>query len=177
MPSRSASSSARWVWLDASVPGPSQMRHVDDQRLGRGVDGSATAVAMCQSRRAAFTVGRQDAAGVAGSYSHQLGGLVQGHVLFCQAVENLKSALFFWGQCHILHDVTAMMGPGHLDQGLTLDVTGTNAFKMICRPDPRWPRQCRPTVRAVPPAQTQLGASSCRRCWLGPGRGPSPSAG
>ena len=40
-------------------------------------------------------------------------------------------------------DVTAMMGPGHLDQGLTLDVTGTNAFKMICRPDPRWPRQCR----------------------------------
>ena len=38
--------------------------------------------------------------------------------------------------------VTAMMGPGHLDQGLTLDVTGTNAFKMICRPDPRWPRQC-----------------------------------
>ena len=51
----------------ASVPGPSQMRQVDDQRLGRGVDGSATAVAMCQSRRAAFTVGRQDAAGVAGS--------------------------------------------------------------------------------------------------------------
>ena len=129
--------------VDASVPGPSQMRHVDDQRLGRGVDGSATAVAMCQSRRAAFTVGRQDAAGVAGSYSHQLGCLVQGHVLCCQAVENLKSALFFWGQCHILHDVTAMMGPGHLDQGLTLDVTGTNAFKMICRPDPRWPRQCR----------------------------------
>ena len=82
------------------------MRHVDDQRLGRGVDGSATAVAMCQSRRAAFTVGRQDAAGVAGSYSHQLGCLVQGHVLCCQAVENLKSALFFWGQCHILHDVT-----------------------------------------------------------------------
>ena len=38
------------------------------------------------------------------------------------------------------HDVTAIMGPGHLDQGLTLDVTGTNAFKMICRPDPRWPR-------------------------------------
>ena len=68
---------------------------------------------------------------------------VQGHVLCCQAVENLKSALFFWGQCHILHDATAMMGPGHLDQGLTLDVTGTNAFKMICRPDPRWPRQCR----------------------------------
>ena len=129
--------------VDASVPGPSQLRHVDDQRLGRGVDGSATAVAMCQSRRAAFTVGRQDAAGVAGSYFHQLGCLVQGHVLFCQAVENLKSALFFWGQCHILHDVTAMMGPGHLDQGLTLDVTGTNAFKMICRPDPRWPRQCR----------------------------------
>ena len=52
--------------------------------------------------------GRQDAAGVAGSYSHQLGCLVQGHVLCCQAVENLKSALFFWGQCHILHDVTAM---------------------------------------------------------------------
>ena len=117
--------------VDASVPGPSQLRHVDDQRLGRGVDGSATAVAMCQSRRAAFTVGRQDAAGVAGSYSHQLGGLVQGHVLCCQAVENLKSALFFWGQCHILHDVTAMMGPGHLDQGLTLDVDGTNAFKMM----------------------------------------------
>ena len=84
----------------------SQMRQVDDQRLGRGVDGSATAVAMCQSRRAAFTVGRQDAAGVAGSYSHQLGCLVQGHVLCCQAVEHMKSALFFWGQCHILHDVT-----------------------------------------------------------------------
>ena len=102
--------------VDASVPGPSQLRHVDDQRLGRGVDGLATAVARCQSRRAAFTVGRQDAAGVAGSYSHQLGCLVQGHVLCCQAVENLKSALFFWGQCHILHDVTAMMGPGHLDR-------------------------------------------------------------
>ena len=56
--------------------------------------------------RAAFTVGRQDAAGVAGSYSHQLGCLVQGHVLCCQAVEHMKSALFFWGQCHILHDVT-----------------------------------------------------------------------
>ena len=53
--------------VDASVPGPSQLRHVDDQRLGRGIDGSATAVAMCQSRRAAFTVGRQDAAGVTGS--------------------------------------------------------------------------------------------------------------
>ena len=38
--------------VDASVAGPSQLRHVDDQRLGRGVDGSATAVARCQSRRA-----------------------------------------------------------------------------------------------------------------------------
>ena len=147
---------------------PSQMRHVDDQRLGRGVDGSATAVAMCQSRRAAFTVGRQDAAGVAGSYSHQLGGLVQGHVLCCQAVENLKSALFFWGQCHILHDVTAMMGPGHLDQGLTLDVTGTNAFKMICRPDPRWP-QTVPTASVSSDligAWLQAPSQSCPLTWL-----------
>ena len=67
--------------VDASVPGPSQLRHVDDQRLGRGVDGLATAVARCQSRRAAFTVGRQDAAGVAGSYTHQLGRLIQCNLL------------------------------------------------------------------------------------------------
>ena len=81
------------------------MRHVDDQRLGRGVDGSATAVAMCQSRRAVFTVGRQDAAGVAGSYSHQLGCLVQGNLLRQQAAQNLKSSLLFRGQSHILHSV------------------------------------------------------------------------
>ena len=109
--------------VDASVPRTSQVRHVGDWRLGRGVDRSATAVAMCQSRRTVFTVGRQNASGVAGSYSHQLGCLVQGHMLFCQAVQNLQSVLLFWGQCHILHDVTAMMGPGHLDQGLTLDGT------------------------------------------------------
>ena len=35
--------------VDASVPGPSQLRHVDDQRLGRGVGRSATAVAVGQS--------------------------------------------------------------------------------------------------------------------------------
>ena len=28
-----------------------------------------------------------------------------------------------------------MIYPGHLGSGLTLDVTGRDAFKMICRPD------------------------------------------
>ena len=50
--------------VDAGVPSASQVRHVGDQRLGRGVSRSATAVAVGQSRHAAFTVGRQNAAGV-----------------------------------------------------------------------------------------------------------------
>ena len=43
-----------------------------------------------------------------------------------QAVENLESRLFFGRQYHILHEVnvTAMIYPGHLDSGLTLNVTG-----------------------------------------------------
>ena len=48
-------------------------------------------------------VSRQDAPGVAGADTHERGCLVQCHVLSQQAVENLKSRLFFGSQCHILH--------------------------------------------------------------------------
>ena len=43
--------------------------------------------------------------------TQQRGCLVQGHVLRQRAVQNLKSRLFFGGQCHILHtlNVTFML--------------------------------------------------------------------
>ena len=43
--------------------------------------------------------------------AHQCSGLIQRHVLRQQAVQNLKSGLFFGGQCHILHrgNVTFML--------------------------------------------------------------------
>ena len=45
--------------------------------------------------------------------------------------------------------VTAMIYPGHLGSGLTLRVTGLDAFKMICRPDLEVATRCRRLRRAV----------------------------
>ena len=153
--------------VDASVPGAGQMRHLGDQRLWRGVDGSATAVAVGQSRRPAFTVGHQDAAGVAVSYSHQLGCLVQGHVLFCQAVENLKSALFFWGQCHILHIAGQLVGIFSLD----VDTRAVHFLSVLysgsCRQHSRPGRRQASVGQAVGPVSSV--AADLGRCRL---RGP-----
>ena len=45
-------------------------------------------------------------AGCGAGHSHQCGSLVQCHVLREQAVQNLKSRLFFGLQSHILHEVS-----------------------------------------------------------------------
>ena len=37
----------------------------------------------------------------------------------------------------MLAGLTAMMAPGHLGTGLTVGLTGWNAFVVICRLDPR----------------------------------------
>ena len=55
---------------------------------------------------ASLPVIRQYAPGVAWAHSNQSGSLVQCHVLREQAVENLKSRLFFGFQCHILHEAS-----------------------------------------------------------------------
>ena len=41
--------------------------------------------------------------------SHQCGWLIQGHVLYQQAVENLESGLFFGSQSRILHQRTVTL--------------------------------------------------------------------
>ena len=67
--------------VDARVPGAGQMHHVGNDRFRGGVCRWAATVAMGQSLRPALTIGRQDAPGVSRGHSHQLGCLVQGHVL------------------------------------------------------------------------------------------------
>ena len=82
------------------------MHHVGRHRLGCCVDRSAAPVAVCQGGCSFLPVGSRDAAGVACADTHQLGRLIQHHLLCQQTVQNLDSQLFFWRQCHILHAVS-----------------------------------------------------------------------
>ena len=84
----------------------SQVNHPAPGRLGNGVGRLAAPVAMGKGSSAVPPVIRQDAAGVAWAHSHQSGGLVQGHMLREEAVENLKSRLLLGSQSHILHEVS-----------------------------------------------------------------------
>ena len=87
------------------VSGAGQVHYVDDHCRRCGVGRFASAVPVGQGRRAVLPVSRQGAPGVARTYSHQLGRLIQRNLLCQQAVQNLKSRLLFRGQSHILHSV------------------------------------------------------------------------
>ena len=87
------------------VPGASQMNHSSCNGLGRPVGGSAAAVAVRNGGGSLLPVSRQDAPGMPFADTQQHRCLVQRHMLRLQAVQNLKSRLFFGGHCHILHGV------------------------------------------------------------------------
>ena len=59
-----------------------------------------------EGSRTALLIGCQHAPGVSGADTHQFSPLIQGNVLREEAVQNLKSGLFFLRQCHILHRVS-----------------------------------------------------------------------
>ena len=80
-----------------------QFHHHGSLRGWDSVVGSTAAVAMCQRGGAVFAIGGQHAAGVALGHSQQLGGLVDGHLVFQNGVEHGQSGLFFLVQRHILH--------------------------------------------------------------------------
>ena len=60
---------------------------------------------MGKGSRASLLIGSQDAPGVARADSHQFSRLVHLNVLGEEAVQDLKSGLFFGRQSHILHGV------------------------------------------------------------------------
>ena len=66
---------------------------------------------MGKGSRASLLIGCQDAPGVARADSHQFSRLVQGNVLGEEAVQDLKSGLFFLSQSHILHGVNVTFMP------------------------------------------------------------------
>ena len=93
------------------VPGACQVNHIGRQGIGSCVGRPAAPMTVGQGGCASFPVNRQHAPGVAWADTHQRSGLVQRHMLRQQAVQNLKSRLFFGGHCHILHrgNVTFML--------------------------------------------------------------------
>ena len=97
---------AQMGMVDSLVSSAGQMHHVGDHRLGCCVDRFASTVPVCKGRCSFLPVGGRDAAGLACADTHQLGRLVQCNLLRQQAVQNLDSRLFFWRQCHILHEVS-----------------------------------------------------------------------
>ena len=68
-------------------------------------------MAMGQCGGSLLPVSRQDAPGVAWADTHQGGCLIQRHVFRQQAIQYLKSRLFFGSQCHILHRVNVTFMP------------------------------------------------------------------
>ena len=93
------------------VPGACQVNHICRQGIGSCVGRPAAPMTVGEGGCASFPVNRQHAPGVAWADTHQRSGLVQRHMLRQQAVQNLKSRLFFGGHCHILHrgNVTFML--------------------------------------------------------------------
>ena len=88
----------------------SQVNHSAPGRLGNSVGRLAAPMAVGNGDAAPSSSGKpSEYAGVwAWAHSNQNGSLVQCHVLREQAVENLKSRLFFGLQCHILHEVSVI---------------------------------------------------------------------
>ena len=84
----------------------SQVNHSAPGRLGNSVGRLAAPMAVGKGCSSVLPVIHQYAPGVAWAHSKQSGSLVPCHVLREQAVENLKSRLFFGLQCHILHEVS-----------------------------------------------------------------------
>ena len=85
--------------------GTSHVDHVGHHGIGCGVGRPAAPVAMGEGSRASLLVGCQDAPGVARADSHKFSCLAQGNVLHEEAVQGLKSCLFFLSLSHILHGV------------------------------------------------------------------------
>ena len=83
----------------------SQVNHPAPGRLGNSVGRLPTPVAMGKGCSAVLPVIHQYAPGVAWAHSHQCSRLIQSHMLYQQAVQNLESRLFFRSQSHILHGV------------------------------------------------------------------------
>ena len=76
-----------------------------------GAGGEIIPVTMGEGSRAFLLIGCQGTPGAARAHSHRFSRLVQRHVLREEAVQDLKSGLFFRGQSHILHgaNVTFML--------------------------------------------------------------------
>ena len=86
MPSRSFSSSLRWVWLAPWVSSASQVHYISNNHLGCGVGGLASPVAMGEGTRTLLPVSCQHAPCMARTDSHQLARLIQRNLLGQQAV-------------------------------------------------------------------------------------------
>ena len=84
----------------------SQVNHPALGRLGYGVGRLAAPETMGKGGGSLLPVKRQYAPRMSRAYSHKCRGLFQRHLLRQQAVENLKSRLFFGLQCHILHEAS-----------------------------------------------------------------------
>ena len=105
MRSRSLSNSLRWGWLTPAYLVRARVNHIGRQGMGSCVGRPAAPVAVSQGGGSLLPVSRQDAPGMPFADTQQRGCLVQRHMLRQQAVQNLKSRLFFGGHCHILHGV------------------------------------------------------------------------
>ena len=81
--------------LGSLVHRASQVNHHAPGRLGNSVGRLAAPMTVGKGCSASLPVIRQHAPGVTWAHSNQSGSLVQCHVLREQAVENLKSRLFF----------------------------------------------------------------------------------
>ena len=93
------------------VPGASQVDRSGCHGLGGCIGRPAAPVTVSNGGGSLLPVSGQDAPGVPGADPHERGCLVQGHVFGQQAVQDLKSGLFFGSQRHILHrgNVTFML--------------------------------------------------------------------
>ena len=82
------------------------MNHSALGSLGNSFGRLAAPVAMGEGSSPALVIGCQNPPGVARADTHQFSRLIQGDALREEAVQNLKSGLFFLRQCHILHRVS-----------------------------------------------------------------------
>ena len=80
-----------------------QFHHGGRGGFWHGVVGPPSPVAVGQRRDPFLSVGCQQPFGVAFTYSHDLGGLGDGKVVFQYAVEHFDPCLFLLFQCHFPH--------------------------------------------------------------------------
>ena len=94
LPSRSARTSVRWLWLKPTY---------GSDIIGDRVAGLAAPVAVDQCGSPIPPVGRQDSPDLAFADPQNFGRLSPGKLIFHHAVEHLESCLFSLVQCHVLH--------------------------------------------------------------------------